>query len=166
MDKVFATPSNHRVHHGQNDYCIDVNYGGILILWDRLFGTFEAERDGEKLTYGVRTPPVSLNPFFANFHYYQDPWLRTKTQKTWRQKTAVWLGRPQTVSDISYATQVVVSKNIQIYVVLQGVFIIAWLVYYLANFDSMNVVNASAHALGLSISGSIVTGKQIGRAHV
>jgi hypothetical protein len=48
MDRVFVTPSNHRVHHGQNDYCIDRNYGGILILWDRLFGTFADERDDEK----------------------------------------------------------------------------------------------------------------------
>jgi sterol desaturase/sphingolipid hydroxylase (fatty acid hydroxylase superfamily) len=43
------------VHHGQNDYCIDRNYGGILILWDRLFGTFEDERP-EPIIYGVRTP--------------------------------------------------------------------------------------------------------------
>ena len=36
FDRVFCSPSNHRVHHGQNDYCIDRNYGGILVLWDRL----------------------------------------------------------------------------------------------------------------------------------
>ena len=41
---IFVTPSNHRVHHGQNDYCIDRNYGGIFIVWDRLFGTFADER--------------------------------------------------------------------------------------------------------------------------
>ncbi|HEX4910037.1 MAG TPA: sterol desaturase family protein, partial [Permianibacter sp.] len=44
FDRVFVSPSNHRVHHGQNDYCIDKNYGGILILWDRLFGSFVEER--------------------------------------------------------------------------------------------------------------------------
>jgi sterol desaturase/sphingolipid hydroxylase (fatty acid hydroxylase superfamily) len=48
LDRILVTPSNHRVHHGQNDYCIDKNYGGILVLWDRLFGTFADERDGEK----------------------------------------------------------------------------------------------------------------------
>ena len=37
LDRILVTPSNHRVHHGQNDYCIDKNYGGILVLWDRLF---------------------------------------------------------------------------------------------------------------------------------
>jgi alkylglycerol monooxygenase len=51
FDRVFVSPSNHRVHHGQNDYCLDKNYGGILILWDRLFGTFEDERD-EPISYG------------------------------------------------------------------------------------------------------------------
>src|SRR5262249_20160569 len=40
FDRVFASPSNHRVHHGQSAYCIDKNYGGILIIWDRLFGSF------------------------------------------------------------------------------------------------------------------------------
>ena len=48
LDRILVTPSNHRVHHGQNDYCIDKNYGGILVLWDRLFGTFADERDDEK----------------------------------------------------------------------------------------------------------------------
>ncbi|NDD75452.1 MAG: sterol desaturase family protein, partial [Gammaproteobacteria bacterium] len=54
LDRVFVTPSNHRVHHGQNDWCIDRNYGGILILWDRLFGTFAEERDDERVVYGIR----------------------------------------------------------------------------------------------------------------
>ena len=52
FDRVFASPSNHRVHHGVNDQYLDKNYGGILILWDRLFGTFEEEV--EKPVFGVR----------------------------------------------------------------------------------------------------------------
>lgn len=48
FDRVFVSPSNHRVHHGQNDYCIDKNYGGLLVIWDRMFGTFAEERVGEK----------------------------------------------------------------------------------------------------------------------
>ena len=47
FDRVFCSPSNQRVHHGQNDYCIDRNDGGLLIVWDRLFGTFAQERDSE-----------------------------------------------------------------------------------------------------------------------
>ena len=94
MDRVFVTPSNHRVHHGQNDYCIDKNYGGILILWDRLFGTFADERDDEKIIYGVRSPLRSLNPLWANFHYYADLWQSTMQVKGWRKKLHVWLDGP------------------------------------------------------------------------
>ena len=73
FDRVFVSPSNHRVHHGQNDYCIDRNYGGILILWDRLFGTFEDERP-EPIIYGVRTPLASVDPLWGNLHYYALIW--------------------------------------------------------------------------------------------
>ena len=70
FDRVFCSPSNHRVHHGQNDYCLDRNYGGILILWDRLFGTFAEERDGEPVVYGVRKPLHSWNPLWGNLQTY------------------------------------------------------------------------------------------------
>ncbi len=94
LDRVLVTPSNHRVHHGQNDYCIDKNYGGILILWDRLFGTFADERDDEKIIYGVRTPLRSLNPLWANVHYYADLWQATRQVEGLRAKLYVWLGPP------------------------------------------------------------------------
>ncbi len=70
FDRVFVSPSNHRVHHGQNDYCIDRNYGGILILWDRLFGTFVQERADEPVVYGIRGALRSWNPLWANVHGY------------------------------------------------------------------------------------------------
>ena len=57
FDRVFASPSNHRVHHAVNDRYLDKNYGGILILWDRMFGTFEDERADDKPVYGTRKPP-------------------------------------------------------------------------------------------------------------
>jgi sterol desaturase/sphingolipid hydroxylase (fatty acid hydroxylase superfamily) len=94
LDRVFVTPSNHRVHHGQNDYCIDRNYGGILILWDRLFGTFTDERDDEKIIYGVRTPLRSLNPLWGNVHYYIDLWRDMQQVKGLRKKLYVWFGPP------------------------------------------------------------------------
>jgi len=66
LDRILVTPSNHRVHHAQNERYIDKNYGGILILWDRLFGTFEDERDDEPVIFGVRKPLANWNPFWAN----------------------------------------------------------------------------------------------------
>lgn len=73
FDRIFVSPSNHRVHHGQDDYCLDKNYGGILIVWDRLFGTYEDERD-EPIAYGVRTQLASVNPLWGNWHYYAIIW--------------------------------------------------------------------------------------------
>ncbi len=68
FDRVFASPSNHRVHHGVNDHYLDKNYGGILILWDRLFGTFEDEV--ETPVFGVRGGLGTFDPVSANLSYY------------------------------------------------------------------------------------------------
>lgn len=65
-DKIFNTPSVHRVHHGSNSYCIDKNYGGILIIWDRVFGTYQAEE--EKIVYGLTKMVGSSNPITINLH--------------------------------------------------------------------------------------------------
>lgn len=94
LDRIFVTPSNHRVHHGQNDYCLDCNYGGIFILWDRLFGTFVDERDDEPVVYGVRKPLRSFNPLWSNFHVYADLWQQSRAQKGLRAKLAVWFAPP------------------------------------------------------------------------
>ncbi len=68
LDGVFNTPSAHRVHHGQNPEYIDKNYGGILILWDRLFGTYSPEAD--TVRYGITTPIETHNPLAINFKEY------------------------------------------------------------------------------------------------
>jgi alkylglycerol monooxygenase len=70
FDRVFVSPSNHRVHHGQNDYCLDKNYGGILIIWDRLFGTFAPEREREKITYGIKTQLKSMSQLAVHTSHF------------------------------------------------------------------------------------------------
>ena len=62
LEYVFVTPSHHRVHHGRNPYCIDKNYAGVFIIWDRLFGTFAAERENEPIAYGVIHPINTFDP--------------------------------------------------------------------------------------------------------
>ena len=94
LDRVLVTPSNHRVHHGQNEYCLDRNYGGILILWDRLFGTFVDERAEERILYGVRTPLRAYNPIWGNLHVYADLWRSSVQAHGIKSKLAVWLGPP------------------------------------------------------------------------
>jgi sterol desaturase/sphingolipid hydroxylase (fatty acid hydroxylase superfamily) len=70
FELFFVSPSNHRVHHAQNEEYIDKNYGGVFIIWDRLFGTFKEEEDEVTCIYGIRGPLKTFNPVWANFHIY------------------------------------------------------------------------------------------------
>lgn len=65
FDKFFNSPSNHRVHHGSNKLYHDKNYGGIFMIWDRLWGTYESE--SEKVKYGISEPVLSEHAFVVNF---------------------------------------------------------------------------------------------------
>lgn len=64
IEWLFNTPSHHRVHHGVQDQYLDKNYGAILIVWDRMFGTFEVE--SERVVYGTTVPLASYNPVWGN----------------------------------------------------------------------------------------------------
>ncbi|KAF7636182.1 Fatty acid hydroxylase domain-containing protein [Meloidogyne graminicola] len=65
---ILNTPSHHRVHHGRNPYCIDRNFGGVLIIWDRIFGTFESERLKDPPIYGLIKNENNFNQLFLQFH--------------------------------------------------------------------------------------------------
>ncbi|KAH9643325.1 hypothetical protein HF086_012995 [Spodoptera exigua] len=64
LEYILNTPSHHRVHHGSNKYCLDVNYGGVLIIWDRIFGTFRPETDKVEIVYGLIYNQPSFNPLY------------------------------------------------------------------------------------------------------
>lgn len=68
IEFIFNTPSHHRVHHGRDPKYIDKNHAGSLIIWDRMFGTFQEEE--EKPTYGITRPLNSWNPIYANVSHY------------------------------------------------------------------------------------------------
>ena len=70
IELVFNTPSHHRVHHGSNRRYLDRNYGGILIIWDRLFHTFEAEAADEPVVYGLTSNIATFNPLRIATHEY------------------------------------------------------------------------------------------------
>lgn len=70
LELIFNTPSHHRVHHGRNPQYIDKNYAGVLIVWDKLFGTFEPEQ--ETVRYGVTKPIESFNPLVVTFKPWQE----------------------------------------------------------------------------------------------
>ena len=92
FDRVFCSPSNHRVHHAVNDRYLDKNYGGILVLWDRLFGSFREE--DEKCVYGTRGNLRSWDPLWANAEVYaallRDSWHTRR----WADKLRLWVKPP------------------------------------------------------------------------
>ena len=90
---VFVTPSNHRVHHAQNQIYLDRNYGGVFILWDRIFGSFQEELDNEKPIYGVRKALKSWNPLWANVHVYSQLFKDCWHTKRWQDKLIIWFKR-------------------------------------------------------------------------
>jgi len=86
----FVTPSNHRAHHAQNALYMDRNYGGVFIIWDRLFGTFQEEDDAEPVIFGVTTPLHSWNPLWANWQFYGQLLADAQRTERWRDKLRIW----------------------------------------------------------------------------
>jgi sterol desaturase/sphingolipid hydroxylase (fatty acid hydroxylase superfamily) len=94
FDRWFVSPSNHRVHHAVNERYLDRNYGGILIVWDRLFGSYADEDEAEPIVYGTRAPLKRWCPLVANLDVYRglafDSWHAERAL----DKLKVWLMPP------------------------------------------------------------------------
>ncbi|GAA6153588.1 sterol desaturase family protein [Pseudoteredinibacter isoporae] len=103
LENIMVTPSSHRVHHGCNPRYMDKNYGGVFIIWDRLFGSYQEELEDEPVRYGISTPLRSWNPIWANVAFYhqlaRDSWYTAH----WRDKLRIWFmptgWRPADVND-------------------------------------------------------------------
>lgn len=92
FEYIFNTPSHHRVHHGRNPKYIDKNHGGTLIIFDRMFGTFQEEE--EEVVYGVTKPLSSWNPLWANFDWYADLWQDLKKDMSMADRFRVLFNKP------------------------------------------------------------------------
>lgn len=92
IEAVFNTPSHHRVHHGANEQYLDRNYGGILIVWDRLFGTFEPEV--ERVRYGLTTNIETFNPLRVATHEFAAIWRDVRASTSWRERLGYMLRGP------------------------------------------------------------------------
>ena len=92
IEYVFNTPSHHRVHHGANNPYLDKNYGGILIIWDRMFGSYAEET--ERVRYGLTKNIGRNDPITVNFHEFgrmlRDIWRA----RTWRGRVGYLLRPP------------------------------------------------------------------------
>ncbi len=167
LDRVLVTPSNHRVHHGQNDYCIDRNYGGIFIFWDRLFGTFTEERSAEKVVYGVRTPLRSWNPLWGNLHVYHALARAAYEAPGMRAKHAVLFARPGAQADpdnalradfdaqqfVRYSTGT--AHAVRIYAALQYAALVPLITHFIAVQPGLG--SGARIAYALAILGSMVS---------
>ena len=89
---IFNTPSHHRVHHGSDDLYLDKNYGALLIIWDRLFGTFQQEL--HKPTYGLTKQIETINPIKVHFHEYLNIFRDLRNAKSWKELAGYLIGRP------------------------------------------------------------------------
>ena len=93
LEYILVTPSSHRAHHGSNECYLDKNYGNLLIVWDRMFGTFAEEK--EKVKYGIRENVKTFNPFKITFRVWfqiADDFSKSKTLKN---KLLSIFGRPE-----------------------------------------------------------------------
>jgi alkylglycerol monooxygenase len=92
IEAVLNTPSHHRVHHGIDAEYLDRNYGGVLVIWDRLFGTFQPEQ--QRPTYGTTIPLRSYNPLWGNWQHLHRCWRLCRASTRLRDRLWVWFAHP------------------------------------------------------------------------
>ena len=93
LEHIVVTPSHHRVHHGRNPKYVDRNHGAILIIWDKMFGTFQAEE--EEVVYGIINQAKTWNPLYANVRHYKNLWSEAKLANTMTDKLKLWVKPPE-----------------------------------------------------------------------
>ncbi len=101
LEWVMNTPSHHRVHHGRNAKYLDKNYGGIFIVWDRLFGTFQIEE--EEPDYGITEPLGTVDPIWGNLALWWRLAQAAGRARGWRHKLAIWWVGPGDIARLAPA---------------------------------------------------------------
>ena len=97
LEYIFVTPSHHRVHHASNPEYLDKNYGDVLIIWDKLFGTFKKE--GSAITYGLTKPLTSNSFLWQHFHFILELLVAVKREEGFMNKMKKLFGRPDAVDE-------------------------------------------------------------------
>jgi sterol desaturase/sphingolipid hydroxylase (fatty acid hydroxylase superfamily) len=97
IEYIFVTPSHHRVHHARNGKYLDRNYGSTLVIWDRIFGTFQPEE--ERPEYGITKPVNSYNPIYLNFHEWIDIYRDVRQSKSFREAMSMIFVRPSKLEE-------------------------------------------------------------------
>lgn len=92
VEFIFNTPSHHRVHHGSQEQYLDRNYAGILIIWDRIFGSFEPE--GERVRYGLTKNIETFNPVRVAYAEFAAIWRDVRAARNWRERAGYMFRGP------------------------------------------------------------------------
>lgn len=149
LEYVFNTPSHHRVHHGRDPKYIDKNHAGSLIIWDRMFGTFQQEEEAPH--YGITSPINSWNPVYAQVQHVGNIWEDFSRVKGLRNKWMVLFGKPgwlpeelggyrapHAVAPDYQKFDRTVSTSLNVYVLVHYALLLAGTSYFLFNLDAFN----------------------------
>ncbi|MEX1132539.1 MAG: sterol desaturase family protein [Flavobacteriales bacterium] len=109
LEWLFNTPSHHRVHHGSDPKYIDKNHAGTLIIWDKIFGTYQVEE--EEPVYGITTPLDRWDPLTANFHYWGDLFRWAGQARNWKDKVLFFVKPPGWMPDYMGGFQAPFAKD-------------------------------------------------------
>jgi alkylglycerol monooxygenase len=150
FEYVFNTPSHHRVHHGRNPKYIDKNHAGSLIIWDKLFGTFQAEE--ERAVYGITVPANTWNPINAHIKPFQDLYKDVKSVPNFTDKLKLlfmppgWF--PESVGGRKFAPEIKAEEytkfnnpipiGLSVYVLVQYIVLLAFTAYFLFEINSFD----------------------------
>ena len=159
LEWIINTPSHHRVHHGSNPKYIDKNHAGTLIIWDRIFGTFQKEE--EEVVYGITKPLASWNPVWANFHYWFDLTETARKSRNFRDKINVFIKPPGWFPDSLGGTQAPHEVNNSLYpkyspaysaglipyILVQFLLFLALSDYMIGSFQKFNLAELSASTI-------------------
>jgi len=153
IEFVFNTPSHHRVHHGRNPKYIDKNHGGTLIIWDRLFGSFQ--REEEAVVYGITKPLRTWNPLRVQLDFWKDLWIDLSKTNKFSDKLKLlflppgWfpneLGGPQIPPAITpehnQKFNTTIPLRLNYYIFVQFVIILGITSYFLFSFDKFDLIS-------------------------
>jgi alkylglycerol monooxygenase len=152
LELFMVTPSHHRVHHGRNPKYIDKNHAGVFIIWDKMFGTFQAEE--ERPVYGTTKPLNSWNPIWANFEHFETLngqlkdadglWNKLKVlfkKPGWDAKAAAYMPFPEVERGVTPKFDTETPQYLNLYIFFQYLITTAFIIYFLFNSNKMNWID-------------------------
>ena len=141
LERVLVTPSHHRVHHSSNEKYLDKNFGDMLIIWDKIFGTFIEEDEKEETKYGITDPLNSYSFLWQHFHFILEIGVSFKRAKGLKAKWRTIFGTPEEIDPnirkelerklLVEPTQKTLSPHLRQFTVVNTIFTLAFVFFFL-----------------------------------